>query len=188
MGVFHKENIKKDLDYRSSPRTWGCFGSRQDDLRQQAGLPHARGGVSASIRKKVVVCTSSPRTWGCFWLLHAHHPDHPVFPTHVGVFPALPAQPHIARRLPHARGGVSHYWRHITINGTSSPRTWGCFQSSMPRWCIPLVFPTHVGVFPNTTSPQQWQTGLPHARGGVFRQPHGEDDEQRSSPRTWGCF
>ena len=45
-----------------------------------------------------------------------------------------------------------------------------------------------MGVFPLPFLRASQQVRLPHARGGVSRQPHGEDDEQRSSPRTWGCF
>ena len=51
------------------------------------------------------------------------------------------------KRLPHARGGVSHSELGYRISRVSSPRTWGCFYP--PEYYFPVyeVFPTHVGVF-----------------------------------------
>ena len=50
------------------------------------------------------------------------------------------------------------------------------------------VFPTHVGVFPPKTG-QTWHLpGLPHARGGVSERHFRAFLEEKSSPRTWGCF
>ena len=93
---------------RSSPRTWGCFRicpphkksrrvfpthvgvflQRRGCRRPEHGLPHARGGVSWQGGSYWRLAPSSPRTWGCF-LEPARSPRHgPVFPTHVGVFPA----------------------------------------------------------------------------------------------------
>ena len=50
-------------------------------------LPHARGGVSQTLRFALGIVESSPRTWGCF--RHVGHDKcaKGVFPTHVGVFP-----------------------------------------------------------------------------------------------------
>ncbi len=70
----------------------------------------------------------------------------------------------------------------------SSPRTWGCFSTTLIRPMNQIVFPTHVGVFLDENTLTGFSKSLPHARGGVsnmrfcFR-PVGE-----SSPRTWGCF
>ena len=70
----------------SSPRTWGCFQKLKCLLRvlgvfpthvgvflidapsglSKFRLPHARGGVSASLLNLETCSTSSPRTWGCF--------------------------------------------------------------------------------------------------------------------------
>ena len=50
----------------------------------------------------------------------------------------------------------------------SSPRTWGCFLSVQDSVGKMIVFPTHVGVFPNKK------------RSFMV--------EKESSPRTWGCF
>ena len=172
----------------SSPRTWGCFGSRQDDLRQQAGLPHARGGVSASIRKKVVVCTSSPRTWGCFPLFRHNLILRVVFPTHVGVFLTTGGTLPSTERLPHARGGVSSLPCPDGVSPSSSPRTWGCFQIRQARNNGRPVFPTHVGVFLDSRTAKMTNKGLPHARGGVSRKLLDLQDSIPSSPRTWGCF
>ena len=111
----------------SSPRTWGCFPSvvlgfmlypvfpthvgvflmyahSGSDWR---GLPHARGGVSASLVRADDGEPSSPRTWGCFPFTLRLHQGYAVFPTHVGVFPTSSAQSPTRRSLPHARGGVS---------------------------------------------------------------------------------
>ncbi|STV43272.1 Domain of uncharacterised function (DUF2825) [Klebsiella pneumoniae subsp. pneumoniae] len=71
---------------RSSPRTWGCFLNLPHLVRQvivfpthvgvfptgtvaagdDSSLPHARGGVSTSMRTFLSLIWSSPRTWGCF--------------------------------------------------------------------------------------------------------------------------
>ena len=70
-----------------------------------------------------------------------------VFPTHVGVFLLAifdgPRRP----RLPHARGGVSTLIGADFRDDLSSPRTWGCFRSSLNTGMSTSVFPTHVGVF-----------------------------------------
>ena len=111
----------------SSPRPWGCFWAgcmrrsaasvfptpvgvflygcqiAQDFLR----LPHARGGVSTVCSPSRLASSSSPRPWGCFLRHGGRHGVRAVFPTPVGVFPALSAAPGPDARLPHARGGVS---------------------------------------------------------------------------------
>ena len=113
----------------SSPRTWGCF---QDYLILAAaikvfpthvgvfpaqggqhtgdrGLPHARGGVSQPGDRRETGERSSPRTWGCFLGLGGCPLLQKVFPTHVGVFPGAAGDDAACLRLPHARGGVSHF-------------------------------------------------------------------------------
>ena len=52
---------------------------------------------------------SSPRPWGCFFTQVCNWCATGVFPTPVGVFPALAALGALAGSLPHARGGVSMY-------------------------------------------------------------------------------
>ena len=111
----------------SSPRTWGCFsitstpssvgsvfpthvGVFLERIVTTGGairLPHARGGVSAPPACRAPPARSSPRTWGCFPVTCAAPDSVAVFPTHVGVFPALPKLYWKPGRLPHARGGVS---------------------------------------------------------------------------------
>ena len=82
----------------------------RDALKGQdtISLPHARGGVSITIRRAADDRKSSPRTWGCFCsLLHLFRAVM-VFPTHVGVF-LIPEEAGLrASSLPHARGGVSN--------------------------------------------------------------------------------
>ena len=78
-------------------------------------LPHARGGVSASVLYRTSYDTSSPRSWGCFQPLQVRLGLAEVFPTLVGVF--LPVEKGSKRwkSLPHARGGVSYilYFNHL---------------------------------------------------------------------------
>ena len=51
----------------------------------------------------------------------------------------------------------------------SSPCTWGCFpERVLVLFCV-IVFPMHVGVFPLVAEQEQFENGLPHARGGVSR-------------------
>ena len=137
----------------SSPRTWGCFRlqrhlhdfvpvfpthvgvfpgrSRVNGV--DAGLPHARGGVSEQKRLALYELWSSPRTWGCFSLISANAWVSPVFPTHVGVFPRVVRWRAFRLRLPHARGGVSVSAEFDRLTARSSPRTWGCFLGPAPR-------------------------------------------------------
>ena len=71
---------------------------------------------------------------------------------------------------------------------SSSPRSWGCFRSSVPSGMALLVFPTLVGVFPNGWAWPWPRWRLPHARGGVSVTPSSTLPGHLSSPRSWGCF
>ena len=113
--------------WRSSPRTWGCFRppavasarhwvfpthvgvflTARMNRKVDAGLPHARGGVSTTGLWALACWWSSPRTWGCFRAGSRTSRWRRVFPTHVGVFPRLQRAGRGKCRLPHARGGVS---------------------------------------------------------------------------------
>ena len=157
------------LSDASSPRTWGCFSSTGQNgsygsvfpthvgvfliwrflPSMNAGLPHARGGVSHQAATLGGALESSPRTWGCF----------PV---------SLCCS--IRAGLPHARGGVSTKQCNAKAFGMSSPRTWGCFRFFPVRAHHTLVFPTHVGVFLPTFDKPVLVCRLPHARGGVSKQ------------------
>ena len=153
---------------RSSPRSWGCFTAARWPAGTKrvfptlvgvflsisrpgsmvAGLPHARGGVSAGLEKLEKAGKSSPRSWGCFLALDAQLHGLVVFPTLVGVFPGMASRPGRMFRLPHARGGVSERLGLAVAKVASSPRSWGCFQKR-PQTCQRCkVFPTLVGVFP----------------------------------------
>ena len=151
-------------------------------------LPHARGGVSSPARMPVCSAASSPRTWGCFCQGALGVCEAVVFPTHVGVFPLCPAHHPLTIRLPHARGGVSNRDFITAPLAQSSPRTWGCFRLAAQSPGNGQVFPTHVGVFPDSPSPCPLLAGLPHARGGVSSATHVLTTTSKSSPRTWGCF
>ena len=118
---------RRKFHARSSPRTWGCFrrdyvtGFQNEVFPTHVGvfprldpicrvtlcLPHARGGVSGKGAPEAPLLPSSPRTWGCFFPIRRSGSEVPVFPTHVGVFPARPLGAGRSHSLPHARGGVS---------------------------------------------------------------------------------
>ena len=131
----------------SSPRSWGCFcyqtprhgclivfptlvgvfPASATSFGLVPSLPHARGGVSASMNLHASFTWSSPRSWGCFSVAKSSKQPRAVFPTLVGVFPPTSSKRCSGSSLPHARGGVS---------GTPSSAT---------SWT--RVFPTLVGVF-----------------------------------------
>ena len=92
------------------------------------------------------------------------------------------------KSLPHTRGGVSRQaWRLARACG-SSPHTWGCFAFKTFPERRSLVFPTHVGVFPDMDSPFGLGHSLPHTRGGVSDYRGQKRRAAPSSPHTWGCF
>ncbi len=111
-----------------------------------------------------------------------------VFPTHVGVFLKGYLRRINARRLPHARGGVSVEYQRGDLMRQSSPRTWGCFYGLNDFKAGVIVFPTHVGVFLAKGVYINIGKSLPHARGGVSFTPMERSFCVESSPRTWGCF
>ena len=192
----------------SSPRTWGCFHIRpllavqaavfpthvgvfptRDTLNSSfCRLPHARGGVSAAVFRPCACLASSPRTWGCFLRKPKNRTVFRVFPTHVGVFPALKPSLRAKASLPHARGGVSRSSGTTSYCASSSPRTWGCFRRCKVFRLNAVVFPTHVGVFLVLAGGVYAHGGLPHARGGVSTNRTRHRRTYPSSPRTWGCF
>ena len=146
----------------------GVFLSLSSVQTTRAGLPHARGGVSSPSSPTLKSAKSSPRTWGCFSRHRLSFIFGLVFPTHVGVFP----------EDGHGCG----------VPPRSSPRTWGCFLSPQTKRQIQGVFPTHVGVFLKGEFQLHAGIGLPHARGGVSNCKNSDAEEEKSSPRTWGCF
>ena len=187
----------------------GVFLPRLCRRREVRRLPHARGGVSTSLRPRFGGAAVFPTHVGVFPLLHesalwpgglpharggvSRHARHGhsvmrVFPTHVGVFLRKLVGELSAKRLPHARGGVSQAEGDEQYNPRSSPRTWGCFSVSVCFFLSESVFPTHVGVFPRSPCGQRKCSCLPHARGGVSNTPTMSSCGLPSSPRTWGCF
>ncbi len=192
----------------SSPRTWGCFLLARHNRRRavvfpthvgvflrrpfsrlcSCRLPHARGGVSRVFRYRCLSRPSSPRTWGCFYSRFSTAPVDPVFPTHVGVFLQRRSGVSHDVRLPHARGGVSQWINNVAVKFGSSPRTWGCFLMEEQKRYNMVVFPTHVGVFLETTGETPSFVCLPHARGGVSEFARHDLAGEQSSPHMWGCF
>ena len=151
-------------------------------------LPHARGGVSTIYCTICSICMSSPRPWGCFQGIGKSVYHEPVFPTPVGVFLRCAFTLSAQYRLPHARGGVSLSVSPYSTVLESSPRPWGCFQLTIEKTCLYMVFPTPVGVFPSILLPLELQYSLPHARGGVSIDLINSACNRLSSPRPWGCF
>lgn len=136
-------------------------------------LPHARGGVSQVRLELLPLRHSSPRTWGCF--LHFRHTDGQriLFPTHVGVFLRYFKSQSTFYPLPHARGGVSKRRSDRSRTPGSSPRTWGCFPDQRRPVGCPVLFPTHVGVFPDAARLQGDLFALPHVRGVCSKRARG---------------
>ena len=85
----------------------------------------------------------------------------------MGVFLGIATFLKLFFRLPHARGGVSELCGCTGPLPSSSPRTWGCFQTLGQGLKEREVFPTHVGVFPPWRRRTSVLPCLPHARGGV---------------------
>ena len=111
-----------------------------------------------------------------------------VFPTPVGVFPALAFAAALLLGLPHARGGVSQVQWRVEDAKKSSPRPWGCFLVIHLTPPMPQVFPTPVGVFLSIFATRTCNRSLPHARGGVSSSVFFRRSSSSSSPRPWGCF
>ncbi len=106
----------------------------------------------------------------------------------MGVFPSASEECPIVSSLPHARGGVSPDKVVYIKTKRSSPRPWGCFWRKSAKSNSRKVFPTPVGVFPDSHGSVCAHRGLPHARGGVSRQVFTGRTVVTSSPRPWGCF
>ena len=156
--------------------------------RYSGRLPHARGGVSLPSPYDATCEASSPRPWGCFRPYRGLRDAAVVFPTPVGVFPESLRSPGLLTALPHARGGVSKAFAGVLLTPKSSPRPWGCFRGLCLRRSGVPVFPTPVGVFPDTRPKAHNRKRLPHARGGVSSTLDTLSELSRSSPRPWGCF
>ena len=206
VGVFLPAKSGRRSETWSSPRTWGCFFhcSTSRDIsavfpthvgvfpgpsgcgQANAGLPHARGGVSYFGSLSEEASMSSPRTWGCFCFVDSLFGQVSVFPTHVGVFLEHDIGFPIVACLPHARGGVSRSTSEKATGVQSSPRTWGCFRGIVPCRISLWVFPAHVGVFLRAFCPRSPSPRLPHARGGVSQTADTVGFRPLSSLSTWG--
>ena len=130
------------------PTPVGVFLSLDSATFRRLCLPHARGGVSQKSTPCLRIMRSSPRPWGCFLLICDQTAEDYVFPTPVGVFDVPRACYSLAKRLPHARGGVSTLKNNFFSFFLSSPRSWGWFYLRGCMTSSRLVFPTLVGVFP----------------------------------------
>ena len=90
------------------PTPVGVFLCSFSTLLYVNSLPHARGGVSASLKSVANTTASSPRPWGCFWIPRCFCTQAWVFPTPVGVFLDVREEQESKKE--------------------SSPRPWGCFS------------------------------------------------------------
>ncbi len=151
-------------------------------------LPHVRGGVSIVRHCGKTLAQSSPRPWGCFRQGAARGCASRVFPTSVGVFLGQACSVWVVVRLPHVRGGVSLPSSASRRTNLSSPRPWGCFRAGSQAAAQIPVFPTSVGVFPQSCRAVRRARRLPHVRGGVSIRSTFIDLHGKSSPRPWGCF
>ena len=106
--------------------------------------------------------------WGCFCVRKKRALRPSVFPTYVGVFPALEDETLKQTGLPHVCGGVSVITYPQAHHMQSSPRMWGCF---LDGFCFCRGFDR-----------------LPHVGGGVSCDGVAEGTQAVSSPRMWGCF
>ena len=179
--------IKGEPAVLSSPRAWGCFFSRglclncnkvfptgvgmflfPGPLSQlQQSLPHGRGDVSIRRQPVKIFSRSSPRAWGCFLTTGRSANTRRVFPTGVGMFPALALARFMIICLPHGRRDVSQGIAANSAAIASSPRAWGCFRRARtPRTCT-AVFPTGVGMFPCNQPLRFSKARFPHGCGDV---------------------
>ena len=110
------------------PHARGGVSASRVRCRIWSGLPHARGGVSPTPTRSRPWPRSSPRPWGCFLKRLTALTACLVFPTPVGVFLFAARAAAALACLPHARGGVSNRGERVDMVAWSSPRPWGCFQ------------------------------------------------------------
>ena len=171
----------------SSPRAWGCFSTGGSAVVSRkvfptgvgmfpkehfvvtthGCLPHGRGDVSESNKRRLITNESSPRAWGCFRLEFHERQEAHVFPTGVGMFPIVYRKTDDLIRLPHGRGDVSMVSTFPVSDSKSSPRAWGCFLTSSTDFADLIVFPTGVGMFLSDDVVYRLRRGLPHGRGDV---------------------
>ncbi|ABQ21652.1 conserved hypothetical protein [Vibrio cholerae O395] len=176
------------LHIRVFPTQVGVFLRKAIRRHNHSCLPHAGGGVSNKPATLHFVAESSPRRWGCFWKLFILDLIARVFPTQVGVFLLWALFYVPVPGLPHAGGGVSHYFNNRRSSDWSSPRRWGCFRNLLCLSNPKYVFPTQVGVFLMAAIFVLPFIRLPHAGGGVSIWNALKRQSEVSSPRRWGCF
>ena len=191
-----------------SPRMWGCTDYialmernyevfpthvgvylRLKLLRLNiSSFPHACGGVPGRYMARWEIEPFSPRMWGCT----------------VSVSLSILAY----CRFPHACGGVPVELLFLVVPASFSPRMWGCTPLCSVITGIPLVFPTHVGVYlmigdhqcnKTSFSPRMWgctdHSGSPRTDEAVFPTHVGVYRMiilvckycEKFSPRMWGC-
>ena len=112
--------------------------------------------------------------------------DFSVFPTCVGMFLTQVSLSGPSFSFPHVCGDVSPAVVVSIINGSFSPRVWGCFASSGCHPRNTLVFPTCVGMFLWWQGPPHAGRCFPHVCGDVSGLRDPDADASAFSPRVWG--
>ncbi len=166
----------------------GVFLTTECVTRVPSTIPHACGGVSVGGGTTPVYISYSPRMWGCFICIRSLATLVLLFPTHVGVFLSFIVAAVAPDTIPHACGGVSDIRYAFQLQRFYSPRMWGCFSCMCFLSRDPLLFPTHVGVFPTGSAQHTFSRAIPHACGGVSYRLQRPEYVGGYSPRMWGCF
>ena len=150
-------------------------------------FPHACGGVPILADNILSQGEFSPRMWGC--TSYGGHARNAAqrFPHACGGVPCNGRVCHRAKRFPHACGGVPNV-REAPIHQVGfSPRMWGCTVQSLKSGSRGNVFPTHVGVYHESSFVGISENRFPHACGGVPCRAVEISPAYWFSPRMWGC-
>jgi len=152
--------------YQFSPHTWGWTSMVESGqltsrvfpthvgmdhiipqpIQLMQGFPHTRGDGPLLKLGLSLPEVFSPHTWGWTLVLNQSLGMDFVFPTHVGM-DLDRSQPGYCRRcFPHTRGDGPKWEKVIDIIVQFSPHTWGWTLEYPRTRCLPLVFPTHVGM------------------------------------------
>jgi hypothetical protein len=126
----------------SSPCTWGYIVSGLGAPDRPTGSsPRSWGSVvhRAAARQAWPVL---PHTWGSVRGVVGEAFFHAVFPTYVGVCPAVLSPARDRSRLPHVRGGLAICLRRLEPHEDPSPRTWEAGRGIAVASRGGVLFPT----------------------------------------------
>jgi len=168
------------------PTPVGMVPMSEQESASGASFPHARGDGPSRCASARSPYRFSPRPWG--WsdcsILDVHKAG--VFPTPVGMVRLYRTFCRTLYCFPHARGDGPTLAAALQRPDLFSPRPWGWSVTSQTCAKSSDVFPTPVGMVPQTPRGDTPRMCFPHARGdgplvarvcGVLRP---------FSPRPWG--